>query len=86
MRAAERRTGKAVLASCIPVMDSRIPGRLPGRQGRGAALLRAANTCTGRWNSADGNVTRAAALAGKERRAFGKLLKKHGLSAFRAAA
>ena len=28
---------------------------------------------------AHGNVTRAAELAGKERRAFGKLLKKHGL-------
>ena len=28
-----------------------------------------------------GNITRAAALAGKERRAFGKLLKKHGLAA-----
>lgn len=27
-----------------------------------------------------GNITRAAALAGKERRAFGKLLKKHGLA------
>lgn len=30
-----------------------------------------------------GNVTRAARLAGKERRAFGKLLKKHGLAAAR---
>ncbi len=30
-----------------------------------------------------GNVTRAAALAGKERRAFGKLLKKHGLASTR---
>jgi DNA-binding NtrC family response regulator len=29
--------------------------------------------------SAGGNVTRAAQLAGKERRAFGKLLKKHGI-------
>jgi DNA-binding NtrC family response regulator len=29
---------------------------------------------------AEGNVTRAAHLAGKERRAFGKLLKKHGLA------
>ena len=29
---------------------------------------------------ADGNVTRAAHLAGKERRAFGKLLKKHGIA------
>jgi len=28
---------------------------------------------------ANGNVTRAAQLAGKERRAFGKLLKKHGI-------
>jgi transcriptional regulator with GAF, ATPase, and Fis domain len=28
---------------------------------------------------AQGNVTRAARIAGKERRAFGKLLKKHGL-------
>jgi DNA-binding NtrC family response regulator len=28
----------------------------------------------------DGNVTRAAADAGKERRAFGRLVKKHGLS------
>ena len=28
---------------------------------------------------ADGNVTRAARIAGKERRAFGKLLKKHGI-------
>jgi DNA-binding protein Fis len=27
-----------------------------------------------------GNVTRAARIAGKERRALGKLLKKHGLS------
>ncbi len=31
-------------------------------------------------HDAAGNVTRAAQLAGKERRAFGKLLKKHGLS------
>lgn len=31
-------------------------------------------------NRADGNVTRAAQMAGKERRAFGKLLKKHGLA------
>ena len=29
----------------------------------------------------EGNITRAARLAGKERRAFGKLLKKHGLTA-----
>ena len=29
--------------------------------------------------SAQGNVTRAAQLAGKERRAFGKLMKKHGI-------
>jgi two-component system, NtrC family, response regulator GlrR len=29
---------------------------------------------------ADGNVSRAARLACKERRAFGKLLKKHGLT------
>ena len=28
---------------------------------------------------AGGNVTHAARLAGKERRAFGKLLKKHGI-------
>src|SRR5574337_294063 len=28
---------------------------------------------------AGGNVTRAARIAGKERRAFGKLLKKHGI-------
>ena len=32
-------------------------------------------------HEAGGNVTRAARLAGKERRAFGKLLKKHGLAA-----
>jgi DNA-binding NtrC family response regulator len=31
-------------------------------------------------DEAGGNVTRAARLAGKERRAFGKLLKKHGLA------
>ncbi len=31
-------------------------------------------------HDAAGNVTRAAQMAGKERRAFGKLLKKHGLS------
>ena len=30
-------------------------------------------------HSAHGNVTHAARLAGKERRALGKLLKKHGL-------
>jgi DNA-binding NtrC family response regulator len=30
-------------------------------------------------NAAGGNVTRAARLVGKERRAFGKLLKKHGI-------
>ena len=30
--------------------------------------------------SAHGNVTRAAQLAGKERRAFGKLMKKHGIA------
>jgi two-component system response regulator GlrR len=30
--------------------------------------------------SADGNVTRAAQIAGKERRAFGKLLKKYGMT------
>jgi two-component system response regulator GlrR len=29
---------------------------------------------------ADGNVTRAAQMVGKERRAFGKLLKKHGIA------
>ncbi len=34
-------------------------------------------------NISHGNVTRAAALAGKERRAFGKLLKKHGIAAQR---
>ncbi|MDH5552782.1 MAG: hypothetical protein OEX82_05560, partial [Nitrosomonas sp.] len=28
---------------------------------------------------ANGNVTKAAKLVGKERRAFGKLLKKHGV-------
>ena len=32
-------------------------------------------------DAAGGNVTHAARIAGKERRAFGKLLKKHGLSA-----
>lgn len=31
-------------------------------------------------SAAGGNVTKAASLAGKERRAFGKLLKKHGLA------
>jgi two-component system response regulator GlrR len=30
-------------------------------------------------HAAGGNITRAASLAGKERRAFGKLLKKHGI-------
>jgi hypothetical protein len=30
--------------------------------------------------AAGGNVTHAARLAGKERRAMGKLLKKHGLT------
>ena len=34
-------------------------------------------------DSADGNVTAAAELAGKERRALGKLLKKHGIGAGR---
>jgi two-component system, NtrC family, response regulator GlrR len=33
--------------------------------------------------TANGNVTRAAQLAGKERRAFGKLLKKHGIDRYR---
>ena len=32
-------------------------------------------------HEAGGNVSQAARLAGKERRAFGKLLKKHGLAA-----
>ena len=32
--------------------------------------------------SAQGNVTRAASLVGKERRAFGKLLKKHGIDRY----
>lgn len=36
--------------------------------------------------AAGGNVTHAARLAGKERRAMGKLLKKHGLTQFRVAA
>ncbi|GAB3764828.1 hypothetical protein GCM10028796_20740 [Ramlibacter monticola] len=36
--------------------------------------------------AAGGNVTHAARLAGKERRALGKLLKKHGLTQFRVAA
>ena len=31
-------------------------------------------------NESNGNVSRAAQVAGKERRAFGKLLKKHGVS------
>ena len=31
-----------------------------------------------------GNVSQAARLAGKERRAFGKLLKKHGLNGIEA--
>jgi DNA-binding protein Fis len=30
-------------------------------------------------SKADGNVSRAARLAGKERRSLGKLIKKHGL-------
>lgn len=34
-------------------------------------------------HAAGGNVTRAASLAGKERRAFGKLLKKHGIERIR---
>jgi len=32
-------------------------------------------------DEAGGNVTRAARIAGKERRAFGKLLKKHSIAA-----
>jgi DNA-binding NtrC family response regulator len=36
-------------------------------------------------DEAGGNVTRAARLAGKERRAFGKLMKKHGVTAGRSA-
>jgi two-component system response regulator GlrR len=36
---------------------------------------------TALMDQAKGNVTRAAKVAGKERRAFGKLLKKHGLAA-----
>jgi DNA-binding protein Fis len=30
---------------------------------------------------ADGNISHAARIAGKERRSLGKLLKKHGISA-----
>ncbi|MGC3984325.1 MAG: hypothetical protein QM777_06110 [Pseudorhodoferax sp.] len=37
------------------------------------------DTCRTSCSGTQGNVTHAARLAGKERRALGKLLKKHGL-------
>jgi DNA-binding NtrC family response regulator len=63
--------------------------RTPGSVGGGLANFRCAKAEAMRrferdyvaevLKRAEGNVTRAAQLAGKERRAFGKLIKKHGI-------
>jgi DNA-binding NtrC family response regulator len=63
------------------VLSSRGPG-LPGfNVARDLALQRFETDYLQRlMHLTDGNVTRAAALAGKERRSLGRLLKKHGLA------
>ncbi len=69
-------------AAPIPASDS--PATAPGAfaEAKAEAVRRFESEYLRRvLDAAGGNVSRAARLAGKERRAFGKLLKKHGLTA-----
>jgi DNA-binding NtrC family response regulator len=72
------------LRAFLPMADAELSAPVPSAEFRGAKAQIIANFERDYLDQllrrAAGNVTRAAHLAGKERRALGKLLKKHGLS------